>query len=481
MFLEQHLARIQHPESGIEPVLSAPRAATTSTQTTEPQTELAADAVRKEEFVKRRGWWLLFAAGISALVCGALGSSSQLNMEVLVFVSIATLPVALFVFMVYTLRCLARSAKPGATNLSSTTGRYFPTPIGFTTALLSVLAAASATAMFFRVSSQSFHYSFMNTFLAVGPVAIGICVLAVIGLRSVRYPGESENSIAAIGFASACLLATAYTPFFLASRSPLKLATVLFAFAVWLVAAGTAVVLLRRSLLQRPNAQFLMAEARDSASKHYLILGGSLLTALMVWMLIAGLDGGVVPGILTHYAAEVCFTTLAIGAILMAAGVVLRNSDKSTGGTSGVLAYLLLGPIGLLLWLSQRNRELRTELRQIREGTAPEPQPCVEIPRESSAGRIGRFLAQLGCLLLFYPMTYVIRLELLGPLYKSIRQGMILAALVGLSAAALGLFVRKFQDEQPSLQRPLRLWRTPLALLVLAAAIGIAISTQGIL
>ena len=45
VFLEQHLARIQHPESGIEPVLSAPRAATTSTQTTEPQTELAADCL----------------------------------------------------------------------------------------------------------------------------------------------------------------------------------------------------------------------------------------------------------------------------------------------------------------------------------------------------------------------------------------------------------------------------------------------------
>jgi serine/threonine protein kinase len=359
--------------------------------------------------------------------------------------------------------------------------KYIPTPVGFMSATLSVLAAAIATAVFMKSSRVSLGSEGIFYIASWGPRVIALGLLAASAVRRIIYPKESIQSIGAWGAAVAGIGLSAYLPFLIAGNF-LHWEPLVAALITWIALHVGTVFAVRKALNERSDANHLVAESCRSAGNHYVLYGAGLIANALGYLfsLLYVVD---TPGSLDDYAPQVITTCVAIGCVLLSVGIVLRNraAGKSGTGPGALASYLLLGPLGIILWLSHRDRMVRNELQRLKDGTTePAPDPIVLEP-ESSTAVIGRYLCHLGCLLVTLPILQQLATLLLAwamPGWSMIEPGTILSLLVGAIATALGLGLRRFSDDQPNRQRPLKLWRPVTALLLLASTAGSAICIE---
>ena len=293
------------------------------------------------------------------------------------------------------------------------------------------------------------------------------------------FPRESTRSIGAWGAAVGSLSLTTYLPFLVADARP-PWEALLAAIMGWFVLVVATLVAVQRSLNDRRDAAHLVNESCRSAGTHYLFLGTALLTAALA--LAFSLFGGAEKNTALIDAplmvrASLPLGCLALGCLLLLFGLMLHRS--ASGGPRALSSYLFLGPLGIVLWMSDRDRQLRDELKRQGDGTTQPETPVVVLEPESSTGTMGRFLAQFGCCLAIAPVLYQLAFQLSWPAPDSVfNSESLLSLLVGLAAFALGVGLRIFSDDQRTRQRPLRLWRVPVALLLVVAAIGSVVNLE---
>ena len=370
-------------------------------------------------------------------------------------------------------------ATTGTRDTEPPSPRYITTPIGFACALLGVLAAAIATAVFLRTTNTLLGQSWLNHAARSGPMVAGLGLLLALGLRRMAFPRESTRSIGAWGAAVGSLSLTTYLPFLVADARP-PWEALLAAIMGWFVLVVATLVAVQRSLNDRRDAAHLVNESCRSAGTHYLFLGTALLTAALA--LAFSLFGGAEKNTALIDAplmvrASLPLGCLALGCLLLLFGLMLHRS--ASGGPRALSSYLFLGPLGIVLWMSDRDRQLRDELKRQGDGTTQPETPVVVLEPESSTGTMGRFLAQFGCCLAIAPVLYQLAFQLSWPAPDSVfNSESLLSLLVGLAAFALGVGLRIFSDDQRTRQRPLRLWRVPVALLLVVAAIGSVVNLE---
>ncbi|MFK7822309.1 MAG: serine/threonine-protein kinase [Planctomycetaceae bacterium] len=347
--------------------------------------------------------------------------------------------------------------------------RFIPTPLGFLNGILMTLAPSVAWAIAM--------YSNQNSIPGVTYVFAAAVLLIAIPARKLWYSQESSRSLLAWSFALGSVVLTSMLPHAVASNWPLEWKIVVGEVLVWLALIGVTIGLIRLALAEREDAEFLIAESRRAAGNAHLMLGLVILAGAIGW-LFAAASGDISTRIPDNVVSFGGVAGIAIAIVFLIAGLLLRGggTNRGVGGGLALASYLLLGPLGLVLWLSQRDQAVRRELKELRDGTAPEPKIPIKIPAESSAGTMGRYAALIGTLLVSAPFTLKLREWSLNSLWvlPNIDQGILLGSLVGAITLLLGICIRLFSDEEKDLQRPLRLWRIALTILLPSGAVDAA-------
>lgn len=174
---------------------------------------------------------------------------------------------------------------------------------------------------------------------------------------------------------------------------------------------------------------------------------------------------------------------LGAGLVLLIVGVVLRG-DRQREGSGALLAfYIMLGPLGILLWLVDKEQRDNRRLREQADERAAvatraslgSESPTIDASGESIHGCVGSWLILCGVFSAVLPPMLIA----MGPIIQDgdimeLGGSMLIVALpIGLIAVALGYVLRYIIDARQHQHRRLRLGIPVAAAVVIAVPGGL--------
>lgn len=332
--------------------------------------------------------------------------------------------------------------------------RFVPTPltvvvhaVGILTTTILVVPGLHGTPGFLRVTAY------------LGPAVAGASALLAVASRRFRFPGDSRESIAVAGAATGMMILSAYLPLLIAYAWPEAVLAFAIAGPIWFLALAGTVIVAARSLRQRRDGAFITFEAHRSLSRLASVLSTvAALLAAGFGLIITSASAQQTAGLAAPVNASVPDT--------------LRLPPRLVD-----LAPLGCGiSVSLAVLFALASLFLRTTAKAVLTGDEPP-----ESLSESSPGRIGRYLAHTGCLLLSLGSVVSVvpkSVARFDPGAWLIVQPIPFAGLgLGIFALCIGIAFRRINDEHRGRQQPLRLTRT--ACLVIALAALVSLATQG--